>query len=55
MDWYKLTAEETVEKLKSDPSLGLSSVEVEQRLARYGPNMLVEGSRISPWPRSSRP
>ena len=49
MDWYKLTAEDTVEELDSDPSQGLSSVEIEQRLARHGPNMLDEGSRISPW------
>ena len=49
MDWYKLTAEETVEKLASDPKQGLSSAEIEQRLARYGPNMLVERSGISLW------
>ncbi len=49
MDWYKLTADETVKKLASDPAFGLSSAEIEQRLERYGPNIIVEGNKISPW------
>ncbi|MGD8586477.1 MAG: cation-translocating P-type ATPase [Chloroflexota bacterium] len=49
MDWYKLTLEETVKELETDPEKGLTSAEAKTRLERYGRNELIERGRISPW------
>ncbi|WP_147435087.1 cation-transporting P-type ATPase, partial [Mesotoga sp. HF07.pep.5.2.highcov] len=42
MAWYSLELEEVLEKLNADPNKGLSSSEVEERLARFGSNTLRE-------------
>ncbi len=44
-EWHSLPAEEVLEKLAVDPVKGLSSAEAEQRLARYGRNVLEEGKK----------
>ncbi len=49
MDWYRQTAQETVEQLRSDAEQGLSAAEAGQRLRQYGPNELVERGTKSPW------
>lgn len=41
-DWYRLTSEETVRRLGSDPIVGLSEKEATKRLVRDGPNELAE-------------
>ncbi len=47
--FYKLSAQEAVERLTSDAAAGLSTQEARTRLVRYGPNALVERGRRSPW------
>ncbi len=42
MAWYSLELEEVLEKLNVHPNKGLSSSEVEERLARFGSNTLRE-------------
>ena len=49
MDWYKLTVDETVEKLNTNPQAGLSAAEVQQRQQKYGPNRIEEQDVKSPW------
>ncbi len=49
MDWYKLSTEEALKKLATDPADGLTSAEARARLEKYGPNELVERGGISPW------
>ena len=44
--WYKLSAEDAMAELKSEPA-GLSSDEARERLAAHGPNELSEGKKIS--------
>ncbi|MCD9624126.1 cation-translocating P-type ATPase [Rhabdothermincola salaria] len=41
-DWHVLAAAEAAERLEVDPTVGLSSAEVVERTARYGPNRLAE-------------
>ena len=41
MNWYKLSVEEAVKELETDPEDGLTSAEARTRLERYGPNELV--------------
>jgi len=43
--WHSVSAEETLVKLDTVRSVGLSAVEVEKRLAQYGPNQLTEKPR----------
>jgi Ca2+-transporting ATPase len=40
--WYKLSAADVLKQLGSDTVLGLASVEAQARLAKVGPNELVE-------------
>lgn len=47
-DWYKLTVDEVVKKLKSNLVGGLSEEEVLLRLERYGLNELVDRGNKSP-------
>lgn len=47
--WHTLTAGETLERLGADAERGLSSAEVERRLAEHGPNELIDRGRVSPW------
>src|SRR5437870_11887856 len=46
-DWHALRAEAVLQRLDSSP-LGLTSREASQRLARFGPNELVQTARVSP-------
>ena len=45
VDWYGLTSDEACGRLAVDPAVGLSSAEVEERRARYGPNKLAEEAK----------
>ena len=47
--WYRVTAEETVQQLKSSSEQGLSPAEAQARLTQYGSNELVERGVKSPW------
>ena len=46
--WHAIGVDETLRRLDSDPSKGLSSDDAAQRLAQYGPNRLPEGSKRGP-------
>ncbi len=46
--WHTLEEENSLERLKSDRRLGLTSQEAIARLQRYGPNELVESGGRSP-------
>lgn len=48
-DWYRLTAEETLKSLGTDPSRGLSGDEAEKRIARFGKNELQEKAGQTVW------
>src|SRR5512133_1516237 len=45
--WHSVSADEALVKLETERSVGLSAVEVEKRLAVYGPNQLPEQTRRS--------
>jgi Ca2+-transporting ATPase len=47
--WYALTEEEIVEKLKTDSKKGLNEKEVKERLERLGPNELARASKAPVW------
>jgi len=47
--WYRSAADEVVAQLDTDVETGLDSAEAERRLAREGPNELVERGIKSPW------
>ena len=47
--WHCLSPAEVLEKMNTDPKKGLSDREGRERLAHYGPNLLVKTARISPW------
>ena len=40
-DWYRLTTEGVAKQLQVDPAKGLSASEAQQRLQKYGPNVLA--------------
>lgn len=46
--WYKITAEETLQELHSDLQNGLTKQEAKDRLEQYGLNELVEKG-VKPW------
>ncbi len=46
--WHTLTIESSFEQSQSQPG-GLTSDEVQKRLAQFGPNELQASRRISPW------
>ncbi len=46
---YQLALPSLIEKLKTDPKLGLSAAEAETRLALYGPNALKAEEREPMW------
>lgn len=48
-DWYQRDANEVVQILHSDASVGLGTGEAGRRLAESGPNELVERDIKSPW------
>ncbi|MEN3048033.1 MAG: cation-translocating P-type ATPase [Candidatus Caldarchaeales archaeon] len=47
-EFHALEAEEAAGRLGVDPARGLSRGEVEERLRRFGPNVIVEAKRPSP-------
>jgi Ca2+-transporting ATPase len=47
--WHSQTPEQTLHILETDPESGLDPDQAEQRLARYGPNELVEQPRPGFW------
>lgn len=47
--WYQLTPEVTLEKLRTSENSGLDPGEAESRLERFGPNKLAEAGRLSLW------
>ena len=49
MDWYKLTAQDAVERIDTNAAYGLSAGQASERLERYGPNELVERGLTKPW------
>ena len=48
-EFYKLTAEDSLEELDSSAQIGLSEETVRRRLQEFGPNELIEHGRKSPW------
>src|SRR5256886_529089 len=46
-DWHSLPADAVLRRLDASP-LGLNSQEAARRLARFGPNELVQTARVSP-------
>src|SRR5262249_31751460 len=49
--WHALPVDTVVQRLDSNPSTGLDSVEASRRLATYGPNRLPEGMKQGPFGR----
>src|SRR5215468_6992702 len=49
--WHALPVDNVVQRLNSNPSTGLDSVEASRRLATYGPNRLPEGVKQGPFKR----
>ncbi len=47
--WHSLTCGETLARLDSNAAMGLADAEAADRLARNGPNELVERGRKGPW------
>lgn len=47
-DWHSLPAETVLQRLEASPS-GLTAAEATRRLARYGPNELVQTTKASPF------
>ena len=47
--WYDLNAERVLAELESNADRGLSTDEARLRLTRYGPNVLAEGRRRTPF------
>lgn len=47
--WHAHSVEQTLDLLKSDPSIGLTHQEVEQRQQQYGSNEIIETGRRSNW------
>lgn len=47
--WHSITADEALDKQKSDSEKGLSQTEVEERQARYGRNEIPRGKKRSAW------
>lgn len=47
--WHHLSAQETAERLHSDPDVGLATQEVSQRQDEFGPNQLTPKTGTSPW------
>ena len=48
-NWYRLSINTTLQQLGTDTGQGLSKAEVTTRLAKYGPNELIERGGKSPW------
>jgi len=48
-NWHEVETEQVLAQVKSDGAAGLTTAEVERRLAEHGPNELVERGVKSPW------
>ncbi len=48
-DWYRKEATEVISLLNSDANAGLGAAEAHRRLAKHGPNELVERGLKNPW------
>jgi Ca2+-transporting ATPase len=48
-NWHVLTGEDTLQRLEVEPSAGLSSAEVAEREAKYGPNKFAEAKSEPRW------
>ncbi len=48
-EWYTKTGTQILNELQVDARQGLSSAEVEERRAKYGPNELIDRGSKSPW------
>jgi P-type Ca2+ transporter type 2C len=48
-NWYTLEAVEVLQYLGTDAKTGLSTAEIDRRLAKYGANELIEQNLKSPW------
>src|SRR5262245_8469149 len=48
-DWHLLSVEEVCAGLEVDPERGLSTAEVNERRAKYGPNKLAEEAKEPAW------
>ena len=48
-NWIHLEKEDLLNDLKTDLDVGLTQAEAEQRLAKHGPNELVDRGVTSPW------
>jgi len=46
-DWYKMSKEDLISSLETDPNLGLSDDEVKKRISEYGTNELKEEAKKS--------
>jgi magnesium-transporting ATPase (P-type) len=46
--WHRLAIDDALQRLDVDPKVGLSSEDVSQRLAKYGPNSLPQSKRRGP-------
>ncbi len=44
-NWYTLSPEAVAKELQVDPSKGLSGTEAQQRLQKYGANVLAGGKK----------
>ena len=49
MDWYKSTVQDTAKQLKTNPEMGLTAADAQQRKQQYGPNQLVDRGTKNPW------
>jgi len=47
--WHALNAENVLHRLRSDPHRGLTSADISQRLAEFGPNELRREEKASPF------
>ena len=50
-DWFRLSPDETAQRLSVDPLHGLDPAEVTARLEQFGPNQLAESPRRPAWKR----
>lgn len=47
--WHMLTSEAVLQQLDTNIEIGLSTLEADDRLAKYGPNALTERQTERPW------
>ncbi len=48
-DWYRITKDDILLKLKTNSEQGLSQIAAKRRLTEYGPNELIDRGMKSPW------